>query len=115
MIINHFRGGLVIAGILGFLVMPFVTSLAHAADVTVFAAASLKNALDEVATLYEAKTGDKIAISYAASPAVAQPDEPAVLEGAVRHRLVLDEAFVKSLPATTIDVTFETGFAALLR
>jgi hypothetical protein len=39
----------------------------------------------------------------AAAPA--QPDEPAVLEGAVRHRLVLDEAFVKSIPA---DVTFET-------
>jgi hypothetical protein len=30
----------------------------------------------------------------AAAPA--QPDEPAVLEGAVKHRLVLDEAFVKS-------------------
>jgi hypothetical protein len=39
----------------------------------------------------------------AAAPA--QPDEPAVLEGAVSHRLVLDEAFVKSIPA---DVTFET-------
>jgi hypothetical protein len=38
----------------------------------------------------------------------AQSDEPAVLEGAVTHRLVLDEAFVKSLPATTVDVTFET-------
>jgi hypothetical protein len=40
--------------------------------------------------------------------APAQSDEPAVLEGAVRQRLVLDEAFVKSLPAITIDVTFET-------
>jgi hypothetical protein len=40
--------------------------------------------------------------------APAQLDEPAVLEGAVRHRLVIDEAFVKSLPATTINVTFET-------
>ena len=40
--------------------------------------------------------------------APAQPDEPAVLEGAVNHRLVLDETFVKSLPATAIDVTFET-------
>jgi hypothetical protein len=38
MTINHFRRGLVIAGILGFLVMPFVASVAHAADVTVFAA-----------------------------------------------------------------------------
>jgi hypothetical protein len=40
--------------------------------------------------------------------APAQSDEPAVLEGEVRQRLVLDEAFVKSLPAITIDVTFET-------
>jgi hypothetical protein len=38
----------------------------------------------------------------------AQPGEPAVLEGAVRQRLVLDEALVKSLPAIAIDVTFET-------
>jgi hypothetical protein len=38
----------------------------------------------------------------------AQPDEPAVLEGTVSHRLVLDDAFIKSLPATTVDVTFET-------
>jgi len=32
-----------------------------------------------------------------------------VLEGAVKQQLVLDEAFLKSFPATTIDVTFETG------
>jgi hypothetical protein len=31
-----------------------------------------------------------------------------VLEGAVGHRLVLDEALVKSLPAVTTDVSFET-------
>ena len=40
--------------------------------------------------------------------APAQSDEPAVLEGAVKQRLVLDEAIFKSLPAITIDVTFET-------
>ncbi len=52
MSINHFRRGLVVAGILGFLVAPLMTSVARAADVTVFAAASLKNALDDAAKLY---------------------------------------------------------------
>jgi hypothetical protein len=32
-----------------------------------------------------------------------------VLRGAVRHELALDEVLLKSLPAVTIDVTFETG------
>jgi hypothetical protein len=32
-----------------------------------------------------------------------------VLQGNVKKQLVLDEVFLKSLPAVTIDVTFETG------
>jgi hypothetical protein len=44
MSINHVRRGLVVAGLLAFLVAPLMTSVAHAADVTIFAAASLKNA-----------------------------------------------------------------------
>ena len=75
MSINHFRRGLVPGSILCFLVAPLVTSVAYAADVTVFAAASLKNALDDVTKLYEAKTGDKVAISYAASPGLAKQIE----------------------------------------
>ena len=38
-----------------------------------------------------------------------ESSQPAVLQGAVKQRLVLDEALLKSLPAVTIDVTFETG------
>ena len=38
-----------------------------------------------------------------------QSPEPAALEGAVKQRLVLDKNLLKSLPAMTIDVTFETG------
>jgi molybdate transport system substrate-binding protein len=57
MSINHRRRGLVVAGILGFLVAPLMTSVVRAADVTVFAAASLKNALDDAAKLCQAKTG----------------------------------------------------------
>ena len=40
-----------------------------------FAAASLKNALDAAAKIYEAKTGDKVVVSYAASPALAKQIE----------------------------------------
>jgi molybdate transport system substrate-binding protein len=42
---------------------------------TVFAAASLKNALDEVIRTHEAKTGDRARVSYAASSALARQIE----------------------------------------
>jgi molybdate transport system substrate-binding protein len=41
---------------------------AHAEDVLVFAAASLKNGLDDAGKAYEAQTGNKIVISYAGTP-----------------------------------------------
>lgn len=52
---------------------------AQAADkpLTVFAAASLKGSLDDVAALYEKKTGTKVAISFAASSALAKQIEAA--------------------------------------
>jgi molybdate transport system substrate-binding protein len=40
---------------------------AQSRDVLVFAAASLKNALDEIASQWQSQTGRKVAISYAAS------------------------------------------------
>jgi molybdate transport system substrate-binding protein len=42
---------------------------------TVFAAASMKNALDDIDAAYTAKTGVKITVSYAASPALAKQIE----------------------------------------
>src|SRR5215475_12966745 len=42
-------------------------SAAQGRDVLVFAAASLKNALDEVAAQWQRETGKKASISYAAS------------------------------------------------
>ena len=45
------------------------------APVTVFAAASLKNALDDVGAAYMAKSGDKVRFSYAASSALARQIE----------------------------------------
>lgn len=50
---------------------PMVT----AADVTVFAAASLKEALDEQAKTFEATTGNKVIVSYGASSALAKQIE----------------------------------------
>jgi molybdate transport system substrate-binding protein len=50
---------------------------AHAGDkvLTVFAAASMKNALDEIDAAYAAKTGVKVSVSYAASSTLAKQIE----------------------------------------
>jgi len=48
---------------------------AYAQDVVVFAAASLTNALDEAAKLFEGRGGAHAKISYAASPALAKQIE----------------------------------------
>ena len=50
-------------------------SSAMAADVVVFGAASLKEALDEQAKQFEAATGNKVVISYGASNALAKQIE----------------------------------------
>jgi len=47
-------------------------SAAEAKDVLVFAAASLKNALDDAAAAYRQETGTKVVASYAASPTLAK-------------------------------------------
>jgi molybdate transport system substrate-binding protein len=43
--------------------------------ITVFAAASMKNALDEIDAAYTAKTGVKLSVSYAASSVLAKQIE----------------------------------------
>lgn len=48
---------------------------AAAADVTVFAAASLKNALDDIGAAWQAEAGKEATISYAASSALAKQIE----------------------------------------
>src|SRR5712672_4339123 len=50
-------------------------ALAQDKSLTVFAAASMKNALDDIDAAYTAKTGIKITASYAASPALAKQIE----------------------------------------
>ena len=67
------RGMVVLALVLG--AAPQGTVPARAADSTVFAAASLKNALDDAVKRYETKTGVKVVTSYAASSALARQIE----------------------------------------
>src|ERR1700688_4020252 len=52
-------------------------SAAQAGDVVVFAAASLKNALDDIAAKWHDDSGKHAVISYAASPALAKQIEAA--------------------------------------
>ncbi len=59
---------------LSFIILASGTS-AQAKDVVVFAAASLKNALDDVATVWMKETGKKAVISYAASNVLAKQIE----------------------------------------
>jgi molybdate transport system substrate-binding protein len=47
----------------------------HAEEVTVFAAASLKTALDEIAAGWEAETGNRLILSYGGSAALAKQIE----------------------------------------
>ena len=76
---------------------------AVAADPIVFAAASLKNALDDVAAIYHQKTGRSVAISYAGTATLARQIEQgapadiffsadmAWMDYAVAHKLVQPE------------------------
>src|SRR5213592_4132996 len=50
-------------------------ALAQEKSLTVFAAASMKNALDDIDAAFAAKTGVKITVSYAASSALAKQIE----------------------------------------
>src|SRR5918998_4309438 len=65
------RGAVLAAAI----ALPLSGALAQTADVTVFAAASLKNALDAIAAEYQRESGKRVAISYASSPALARQIE----------------------------------------
>jgi molybdate transport system substrate-binding protein len=67
--------GLGLAAVTAFAMAVAQPALAQTKDVVVFAAASLKNALDEVNAQWQRETGRKAAISYAASSALARQIE----------------------------------------
>ena len=72
---RRFFLGLAGAALLAAPLASLAATAASADDVVVFAAASLKNALDDVAAAYKAKTGKTVVISYAASSALAKQIE----------------------------------------
>jgi len=57
------------------LVLALFASTSRADTFTVFAAASLRNALDEITRTHETRTKDKVVVSYAASSALAKQIE----------------------------------------
>ncbi len=57
------------------LLLAFAAPRAEAAEITVFAAASLKETMDAAAALYEKESGDTVRVSYAASSALAKQIE----------------------------------------
>jgi molybdate transport system substrate-binding protein len=59
------------------LALPALVSPASAAEPVVFAAASLKNALDEAAAAFKEKSGVAVTVNYAASSALAKQIEEA--------------------------------------
>jgi molybdate transport system substrate-binding protein len=64
---------LIIAGAL----LAMTATTAIAADITVFAAASMKGALDEIGAVYKAKTGNGLVVSYGSSATLAKQIEAA--------------------------------------
>ncbi|WP_331252156.1 molybdate ABC transporter substrate-binding protein [Ruegeria lacuscaerulensis] len=70
MILSHLRRALVT--VFTFCVLMLTPMRAGADGVLVFAAASLKNALDEIAIQYEDATGQEVTVSYAASSVLAR-------------------------------------------
>jgi molybdate transport system substrate-binding protein len=66
-----------LAAILAAAILPSMLPIApaRAATITVFAAASLKNALDAAVAAYRAKSGDTVRVAYAASSALARQIE----------------------------------------
>ena len=65
----------IVASVVLALSAAFASSAATGTDVTVFAAASLKEALDELARQFAANTGNKVIVSYGASNALARQIE----------------------------------------
>ena len=69
------RSGIRAAAVLALLALLGAAPRAAAEEVVVFAAASLKNALDDAAAVFAQHGGEKVAVSYAASSALAKQIE----------------------------------------
>lgn len=125
------RGSFVLALVLA---ATLLAGPVRAADITVFAAASLKNALDDAVKRYETKTGRKVVVSYAASSALAKQIEagaPAdiffsadldwmdalqkknLIEIASRHTLLGNTLVLIAPKASTVSLSMEKNLPLL--
>ena len=132
MIRTGWRGVVILALLL--LTAPVAAGTARAADITVFAAASLKNALDDAIALYEKKTGKTVTPSYAASSALAKQIEQgapadiffsadldwmdelqtkALIEPASRHTLLGNTLVLVAPKDSTVSLTIAKDFPLL--
>lgn len=75
MSVKYSRRFLLAAALVGVLAQPLAAFAVQAADLAIFAAASLKDALDQVSKAWQAKTGKQATISYAASSTLAKQIE----------------------------------------
>lgn len=121
-----------IAAAISFSAAAIVPARAAEKVLTVFAAASLKGSLDDVAALYEKKTATKVSLSFAASSALAKQIEAAapadifisadlkwmdyvVEKGAVKKqdvvKLLGNRLVLVAARESTINLRIEKGFA----
>jgi molybdate transport system substrate-binding protein len=125
-----------IAALFG-LVLTCLSLSAQAGEIRVFAAASLTNALNDIGELYQARTGDKLVATYAASSALARQIEQGApadifasadlkwMDYIAEHKLLDPETRFNLLgntlvlvapaasPLTRIEITAKTDIAAL--
>jgi molybdate transport system substrate-binding protein len=80
--------GRTVAAMMGVLAAATAPAQDRPAEVTVFAAASLQNALVDVGRLYEQKTQRTVRFSFAATSALARQIEQGAPAGAMRYPIV---------------------------
>ena len=106
-------------------VVLLVTTLVHAVEVTVFAAASLTDSLKEIAATYEKQSNDKIVFNFGASSTLARQIEEgapadlffsadeAKMDGLERKGLILKETRKSRLSNSLVIVVAAEGGVAI--
>ena len=104
-----------------FLAHPIATALAQDKSITVFAAASLKNALDDANAAFTRQTGVRVVTSYAATSALVKQIEAGApadvflsadlrwMQHAAEHKLVKPETGVNLLGNTLVLIAPKTS------
>ena len=98
-----------------------LSPILHAGEIMVFAAASLTNALKEIAAVHEKTSGDKVKFNFAASSTLAQQivagapadvffsADEAKMHLLVKQKLIVDDSIKPLLGNTLVVVTAQDG------